>query len=231
MIVGLLEDSDSIREVLARYLELEGWEVQEFPRVAALDEWLGARAGAPGLDLMVLDVMLPDGDGFLVARRLRQRWPQLPFLFLSARAEESDRVTGLELGAEDYVTKPFSNREVVLRVKALLRRSTPPTLPAGHWRYGEAHLEWDESLHRVHRDGHALNLTAAEWDILVYLAQRAPQVLTRGQILQHCLASVAQGSERTVDTHVKNLRHKLGEGWIETVRGFGYRFAGQREPS
>lgn len=231
MTIGLLEDNDAIREVLRRYLELEGWDVVEFPRVGALDQWLGARAGAPGLELMILDVMLPDGDGFLVARRLSQRWPELPFLFLSARAEESDRITGLELGAQDYVVKPFSNREVVLRVKALLRRSASSAPRADRWRCGDSRLEWDASLHTIHSDGRALSLTTAEWDILVYLAQRAPQVLTRAQILQHCLASVAEGSERTVDTHVKNLRHKVGEGWIETVRGFGYRFAGQREPS
>lgn len=231
MTIGLLEDNDAIREVLRRYLELEGWDVVEFPRVGTLDQWLGGRAGAPGLELMILDVMLPDGDGFLVARRLSQRWPELPFLFLSARAEESDRITGLELGAQDYVVKPFSNREVVLRVKALLRRSASSAPRTDRWRCGDSRLEWDASLHTVHLDGRALNLTAAEWDILVYLAQRSPQVLTRGQILQHCLASVAEGSERTVDTHVKNLRHKVGEGWIETVRGFGYRFAGQREPS
>lgn len=232
MTIGLLEDNESIREVLRRYLELEGWSVQEFPRRETLEDWMGIQSGAPGLDLIVLDVMLPDGDGFLMARNLRQKWPTLPFLFVTARAEESDRITGLELGAEDYIVKPFSNREVVLRIKGLLRRAA-----LGHSAPGSSHrwawdgkvLEVDEGSHEARLEGRPIVLTAAEWSILLYLTQRQAQLLSRAQILQHCLQSVAEGSERTVDTHVKNLRHKLqSEGWIETVRGFGYRFAGKQ---
>ena len=232
--IGILEDSDSIREVLRRYLELEGWGVREFPRVKDLEEFLANQKDTPGVDLMIMDVMLPDGDGFLASRHLKGRWPNLPFLFLTARAEESDRITGLEMGAEDYVVKPFSNRELVLRVRGLLRRRGEVKSPVSQglttWILGDQRLERDESTLEVRLEGARIGLTAAEWTILGYLCSRSPQVLSRGQILQQCLQSVAEGSERTVDTHVKNLRHKLGnEEWIETVRGFGYRFCGNKD--
>lgn len=233
MKIGILEDNDSIREVLKRYLELEGWSVTEFPKVKPLMDYLSQRKDAPGLDLLIMDIMLPDGDGFLTARQIQDRWPKLPFLFLTARTEESDRITGLELGAEDYVVKPFSNREVVLRVRSLFRRlgiEKQPSVPSlNAWSLGEFLLEQDETSLEARINGVKLNLTAAEWSILGYLSSRSPQVLSRGQILEHCLQSVVKESERTVDTHIKNLRHKLGsEEWIETVRRFGYRFCGRK---
>lgn len=238
MIIGVVEDNGAIREPLKRYLELEGWQVVDFPLLAPLERRLEAMAH-PGaqpwdLDLLILDVMLPDGDGFLFARRLR-RWWQGPVMFLTARAEESDRITGLELGADDYVTKPFSSREVVLRVKALLRRAELKDGPgagagpggSGRFACGGHDLDLDALTMEARLDGSRLVLTAAEWTILQYLMSRAPQVCSRAQILQACLDSISEGSERTVDTHVKNLRHKLGSApWIETVRSFGYRFAG-----
>lgn len=234
MTIGLLEDSDHIREALRRYFELEGWTVREFSRLKPLEDLLTSADSSPDLDLLVMDVMLPDGDGFLLARKVRSRWPSVPFLFLTARTEESDRITGLELGAEDYVVKPFSNREVVLRVKALLRRTGRDLAPdssakATSWTLAGQTLGIYPAEKRVLLQGVAVVLTAAEWSILEYLAGKAPQVLSRLQILEHCLHSMAEGSERTIDTHVKNIRHKVGDqDWIETVRGFGYRFAGRK---
>jgi DNA-binding response OmpR family regulator len=178
--------------------------------------------------------MLPDGDGFLFAKELRTK-SDVPILFLTARDQESDRITGLELGADDYVVKPFSPKEVVLRVQAIIKRTAgrgepdaAPDTSATRYALDSDLLTIDESIHRALVNDSPVTLTAAEWNILIYLASRAPQVFTRLQILDNCLGSIAEGSERTIDTHIKNLRRKLGdERWIETVRGFGYRFSGE----
>jgi two-component system phosphate regulon response regulator PhoB len=201
--------------------------VIESGRVKGVMEALKAR----GVDLIVLDVMLPDGDGFLLARRIRAAGHRMPILFLTARASESDRITGFEVGADDYVVKPFSPKELVLRIKAILMRAAPAEAPPGRtpsaWKLGGHGLEVDQQAHRVRVDGADVALTAAEWKILQYLADNAGIVVDRMRLLGECLDSIAEGSERTIDTHVKNLRGKLGEhGWIETVRGFGYRFSG-----
>ena len=149
---------------------------------------------------------------------------------MTARVQESDRITGLELGADDYIVKPFSNRELVLRVKAVLKRSSKPkaSVSAIEYMLENERLLISETQHRILFNEVVLQLTAAEWNILVFLSRKAPQVFSRLQILEYCLDSVAEGSERTVDTHIKNIRHKLGGSeWIETVRGFGYRFNGK----
>lgn len=225
--VVIVEDNDNVREAVRRYLELEGMEVSEFASVVEAERSL--RAKEP--DLVILDIMLPDGDGFLLAKRLRSEMDShVPIIFLTARTEESDRITGLELGADDYVVKPFSPRELVLRVKAVLRRTHQTTGAEAGVEYlaADARLEIRETEHRVLLDGNPVALTAAEWNIPTYLVHHSPQVLGRSQILETCLGSIAEGSERTVDTHVKNIRIKLGkENWIETVRGFGYRFNGK----
>jgi two-component system phosphate regulon response regulator PhoB len=171
--------------------------------------------------------MLPDGDGFHLARRIRADY-DVPILFLTARNAESDRITGFEVGGDDYVVKPFSPRELALRVRAILRRGTREGDPqVSRWQLDNHSLAIDRAAHRVEVDGTEAVLTAAEWKILDYLAQNAGIVIDRSRILGECLDYLAEGSERTIDTHVKNVRAKLGErDWIETVRGFGYRFAG-----
>ena len=163
---------------------------------------------------------------------MRELRPQhIPIIFLTARDQESDRITGLEIGADDYVVKPFSTRELVLRVKAVLKRSSPSA--AGQegredsYSLGNEQLHISEIKHRMLINGEPVVMTAAEWNIVVFLSEKAPQVFSRLQLLEYCLDSIAEGSERTIDTHIKNIRHKLGKGnWIETVRGFGYRFNG-----
>ena len=225
MHIVIVEDNENLREAVRRYLELEGMTVTEFGAIREAERAIDSIDP----DLFILDVMLPDGDGFLFAKRLRQV-TDAPIIFLTARADESDRITGLELGADDYVVKPFSPKELVLRVKAVLKRVAQPST-----RGEESYLLGDEELiylpieHRLLIDGTRVSLTVAEWTIFAYLAERAPQVFSRVQILEACLGSVAEGSERTIDTHIKNIRHKLGsQDWIETVRGFGYRFNGTR---
>ena len=227
MNIFIVEDNENVREAAAGYLRLEGYEVSEFGELKSLRKSLDS-GGYP--DLFILDVMLPDGDGFLFAKQLRER-SDVPVIFLTARDQESDRITGLEIGADDYIVKPFSTRELVLRVKAVLKRSAPDAVPAEEdelvYSLGSDELRISPVRHLVLLNDVPVKLTAAEWNIVVFLADKSPQIFNRIQLLEYCLDSIAEGSERTIDTHIKNIRHKLGGGdWIETVRGFGYRFNG-----
>lgn len=229
--VFVVEDNDGLRETVASYLTLEEHTVTSFPRLAGVAE--AVRMQQP--DLIILDVMLPDGDGFLFARKLRQQ-DRTPIIFLTARTAESDRITGFEVGGDDYVVKPFSNKELMLRVRALLRRSEAAESPetrqsAARWVLdddGRHTLELRGGEHQCVHDGVSIVLTAAEWKILSHLAAHPALVISRDRLLGACLDYLAEGSERTIDTHIKNIRIKLGQApWIETVRGFGYRFTGQ----
>lgn len=226
--IFLVEDNETLREAVSSYLRLGNHEVFEFGRLAGVEEGFGLQPP----ELMILDVMLPDGDGFVLAQRLRQK-RAVPIIFLTARSAESDRITGFELGADDYVIKPFSPRELLLRVEAVLRRCGAPgsagAVQRAHvWTYKGKRLFMNEEAHRACVDEGEVTLTSAEWKMLAHLAKNAGIVVARERLLEESLDYlVAEGSERTVDTHVKNLRAKLGDpGWIGTVRSFGYRFTG-----
>ena len=172
--------------------------------------------------------MLPKLDGFEVCRRIRKT-SRVPVLMLTARDTELDKVVGLEIGADDYLVKPFSMRELIARVRAMLRRSAPSadvTAPAEIEHDG---LHIDTAKHRVTRDGHEVTLRPKEFALLVGLARSPGQVFSREQLLSSIWGLDHAGDSRTVDTHVKNLREQLGEDadaprWIETLRGVGYRF-------
>jgi two-component system phosphate regulon response regulator PhoB len=178
-------------------------------------------------DLMVLDLMLPDLSGTEVCRRVRQdpELAQLPIIMLTARADEVDRVVGLELGADDYVTKPFSPRELTLRVRAVLRRRAPEAPPKKSLQHGA--LRIDPDRHRCFVEGDEVTLTAKEFDLLRALMERPGRVMTRDQLLDDVWGTDIAVTSRTIDTHLKRLREKLGKAsdLIETVRGVGYRFA------
>jgi len=229
--VFVVEDNPGLRETLESYLELEGHHVRSFSRLEGVAEALAMQ----GPDILLLDVMLPDGDGFVFARRLRQT-SQVPLIFMTARTSESDRITGLEIGGDDYVIKPFSMKELMLRVRRVLARTQGPggqEVSGGTqlmtWVLGNSpsRLVLDFSAHQATTGGRSLDLTSAEWKILAFLAENGGQVFSRERLLGACLDYSAEGSERTIDTHIKNLRAKLGTGeWIATVRGFGYRFDG-----
>jgi DNA-binding response OmpR family regulator len=187
------------------------------------------RSAAP--DLVVLDVMLPKIDGFEVCRRIRQT-SRVPVLMLTARDTELDKVVGLEIGADDYLAKPFSMRELIARVRAMLRRASQ-TAPAATTEVVErTGLTIDVPRRRVVRDGTPVTLRPKEFDLLLQLAREPGRVFDRDQLLSAVWGLDHSGDTRTVDTHVKTLRDALGDSsaaprWIETVRGVGYRF---REP-
>jgi two-component system phosphate regulon response regulator PhoB len=218
-----IDDEPDLLELVRVSLARDGYEVHV------------ARAGEKGLDLarrlrpdlVVLDLMLPDLSGTEVCRRLRAD-PELgrvPILMLTARSEEIDRVVGLELGADDYVTKPFSPRELALRVRAILRRARPDAPTPEILRHGP--LELDPARHRCRVGEREVALTAKEFDLLRALMGRPGRVLTRDRLLDEVWGSDITVTARTIDTHLKRLREKLGEAGdlVETVRGVGYRFA------
>ncbi|WP_414662546.1 winged helix-turn-helix domain-containing protein [Horticoccus sp. 23ND18S-11] len=210
-------------------LEILGFKLKEagYAPIFAKD---GARAIAAARDerpaLIVLDLMLPEVDGLEVCKILRRdpSTATIPILMLTARAAEMDRVLGLELGADDYVTKPFSPRELVLRIKKLLARAKTSDEPAAHIRFGE--LEIDVPRHSVTLNGAAVALTATEFNLLELLARRRGRVQTRERLLQDVWGYDKAIDSRTVDTHMRRLREKIGDAarYLETIRGVGYRF-------
>jgi DNA-binding response OmpR family regulator len=222
--VLVVDDEPPIIELITGYLVREGYEVMsEDDGLAALET---IRTSAP--DVVVLDVMLPGLDGIEVCRRLRA-FSDAYVLMLTARGEEIDRIMGLTVGADDYLVKPFSPRELVARVKALLRRPRPgpgahPATPAG--------LEIDEPRHAVHVDGSPVELTALEFGLLAALARDPGVVVGRQALLDQVWGPAFVADDHLVDVHVANLRRKLGDDpsrprFVETVRGVGYRL---REP-
>ena len=228
--VIIVEDNSLIRDAVAGYLKLDGYKTLEFGGVSGVLDAVKRETA----DLAILDVMLPDGSGFALAKEIRAS-SDIPLIFLTAKDSESDRILGFELGADDYICKPFSAKELVLRVHALLRRSgktdSGKSAASGEWKSGNSTVIIDEAKHSVSVDGKLAELTSTEWKILLYLASNAGQVVSREQLLGECLNYFFEGSERTIDTHMANLRSKIGQQWISTVRGFGYRFSGIKADS
>jgi two-component system phosphate regulon response regulator PhoB len=220
--VLVVEDDEDILQLLAYNLQASGFDVD-----AARDGFEAlnlARRKVP--DLIVLDLMLPGMDGLEICKELK-RSPQtsaVPIIMLTARGEEIDRVVGLELGADDYVVKPFSPRELMLRIRAVLRRSGPEEQARTAWRRDGLAVDMD--AHKAEVDGADLALTATEFKLLSELIRSQGRVRTRDQLLNTVWGYEFEGYGRTVDTHVRRLRQKLGEHarMIETVRGVGYRF-------
>jgi DNA-binding response OmpR family regulator len=221
----VVDDEPHILEVVRAYLVREGYEVSTAPDGdAALER---ARADAP--DLIVLDVMLPRRSGFDVLRQLRADGSTAAVIMLTARDDLIDRVAGLEIGADDYVTKPFEPRELVARVGAVLRRLAVGPAPAALV-LDYLDLVVDTGAREVVRGSTSVGLTRVEFDLLAVLAEHPGIVLSREQLGESVFGEAFDAYDRTIDSHVKNLRHKLGprpggEQYIETVRGVGYRAA------
>ncbi|WP_341360052.1 response regulator transcription factor [Georgenia sp. M64] len=219
--VLVVDDEPGIRRVLRGYLEGEGLEVAE----AATGEEAVARVRRTGPDLVLLDVMLPDVDGIEVLRRIRT-FSDVYVVLVTARAEETDKLVGLAIGADDYVTKPFSPREVVARVKAVLRRGRGGAEEGA--RLVLDGLVVDPVAHEVHVDDRAVSLSALEFDLLAALAGSPGRVFSRRQLLERVWGYDFYGDERVVDVHVRSLRKELGDDAtspriIGTVRGVGYK--------
>jgi DNA-binding response OmpR family regulator len=223
--VLVVDDEPIVREVLERYLSSEGFEVD----VAGDGEEAIARAAERGPDLVLLDLMLPKRDGYEVFAALREHGP-VPVIMLTARGEETDRIVGLELGADDYVTKPFSPREVVARVRTVLRRSgRPPAADDEVLRRGD--LVIDVGRREVRHDGRLVKLTRKEFDLLHHLAASPGVTFTRTQLLEDVWDFAWDGDSSTVTVHVRRLREKIeadpsSPTRLITVWGVGYRFEG-----
>lgn len=216
----VVEDETAIADTVLYALRAEGFSAEH----CLLGGEVVPRLRAGGIDLVVLDVGLPDIGGFEVCRQLRQ-FSAVPLIFLTARSDEVDRVLGLELGADDYVAKPFSPRELVARVRARLRRHVVAADEAGVRRHGR--FEHDAEARRVRYAGHALDLTRYEYALLAELLRRPGAILSRAQLLDRAWDDALDSGERTVDTHIKTLRAKLravdpASDPIRTHRGVGY---------
>ncbi len=212
MKVLLVEDEQTIAEPLAEGLRREGFDVQH----VATGE---AALAAADPDIVLLDLRLPDIDGFEVCRRIRRR-SRVPIIVVSARGEEVDKVVGLELGADDYVVKPFGLRELVARIRAVSRRDNRP---AGEVLRADG-LVVDRRTRRASLGGRELELTPREFELLALLARDPGATMPRGRIYEEVWGSPWFGSRKAIDVHVGALRRKLGDpGWIETVRGVGFR--------
>ncbi|MGO2132655.1 MAG: response regulator [Halomonas sp.] len=221
----IIEDEPKIARLVTDYLSSSGFSSHHLDHGDDVLPWLEEQDTLP--ELVLLDLMLPGTDGLTLCREIRQRWPQLAIIMLTAKVEEIDRLLGLELGADDYICKPFSPREVVARIRAVLRRSRA-TL---HQREPGAKnlLVLDEDGWRALADGQDLGLTAVEFQLLRVMMSAPGRIFTREQLMDHMYRDHRIVSERTVDSHVKKLRRKIADIWqerevIRSVYGVGYKY-------
>jgi len=220
--VLVVDDEPIVRDVVVRYLRRDGYETRE----AATGDEARQILEAESPELVVLDVMLPGTDGLELCRWIRSR-SELPVIMLTARGEETDRIVGLELGADDYVTKPFSPRELTVRVRNVLRRSR--STPADAERVFFGTFEVDSAAREVHRDGKTLRLTVKEFDLLWFLVSHPRRVFSRDQLMDRVWGYTTALDTGTVTVHIRRLREKIENDpsqpqLLETVWGIGYRF-------
>ena len=224
--IYLVEDDDNIRELVVYALTSTGMDAEGF--ALPLDFWEAVRRQTPSL--VLLDIMLPEEDGLSILQRLRhdEATADVPVIMLTAKASEIDKVRGFELGADDYIPKPFGVMELVARVKARLRSRTVSTQSAAPAEYCVGELTVSPAKHQVKVGGEKISLTLKEYEMLCLLLENRNIVLTRDQILNTVWGYAFDGESRTVDVHIRTLRQKLGPCGevIETVRGVGYRIAG-----
>ena len=218
--VAVIEDDADLLYTIRLNLEREGYQAGTFDN--GHEGLLAVQHG--GFDFLILDLNLPDVDGFTICRELRRSpaTAKLPILILTARASEQDRVTGLELGADDYLVKPFSVRELLARITAILRRSRGTESDAST--YDDGHLRIDSRTLRVYVGGEEVKLARKELELLGMLVRNRPAVVSRDRILSEVWQMSEDVETRTVDAHIRNLRKKIGKERIHTVIGYGYRF-------
>jgi two-component system response regulator BaeR len=217
----IVEDEDKIADILRDYLVQHGYETQRLKRGDEVEDWMRSH----GADLVLLDLMLPGKNGLDVCKALRAGGTRAAIVMVTARVEEIDRLLGLELGADDYICKPFSPREVVARVKAVLRRTH------GHGGPAESGLVLDDAGWRATLEGRDLGLTAVEYQLLKVLVSQPGRIFSRDQLMDAMYTDTRVVSDRTVDSHVKKLRRKISEvaperEIIHSVYGLGYKYEG-----
>lgn len=220
-LIAVIDDEPDILELVSVNLKKAAYRVKEFADAETFFRFLQTETP----DLIVLDLMLPDMDGFDVCKFLKgkDKYTSIPIIMLTARAEETEKVLGLELGADDYITKPFSPRELVARVKAVLRRNLPKE-DKKKIHIGDI-VELDPERHEVEVEGEKVELTSTEFKILQLLSTKKGWVFSRDKILQHLWGDEKMVLDRTVDVHIKHLREKLGKAsmLIKNIRGVGYK--------
>ena len=225
VIILVIEDEPDIRRNLEYNLGREGFNASS---VGSLDE-AGEKLKSKKFDLILLDLMLPDGSGLDLCKKIKSNseTETTPIIILTAKDDEVDKVVGFELGADDYVTKPFSVRELILRVKAILKRSDTKTKEVVEVERQFGDLKIDVDSHEVHVDSQLIELTALEFRLLKELVDKRGRVQSRDQLLSEVWGYNAEVTTRTVDTHIKRLREKLGSmgKYVQTIRGVGYKFS------
>lgn len=223
MIVLIVDDEEDMRDMVQMYLENAGFSCLQ----ASSGKETYRIIQDQQVDLILLDIMMPNEDGFQVCEKIREKM-NLPIIFLSAKAEEWDKVKGLQLGGDDYIVKPFNPGELTARIQAVLRRAGNVKLQEKPLKIGKISI--DSKARTVAVEGKNIQLTLKEYELLLYLVQHKNQALSREQLLERIWGMDYAGSLRTVDTHVKTLRMKLGTGdYIHTVWGIGYKFEGPNE--
>ncbi|NLH64389.1 MAG: response regulator transcription factor [Erysipelotrichaceae bacterium] len=217
----IVDDEEKIRSLIAKYAIHEGFETEQAcDGLEAVDKCEKAN-----YDLVIMDIMMPNLDGFSAVKEIKKTRPAMPFIMLSALGEEYDKVHGFDLGIDDYVVKPFSSKELMMRIHAILKRVSPSSQEGGDIMRVDG-MSIDFSARTVTIDGERIQLSPKEYELLAYLAKNAGIALTREQLLQNVWGYDFFGDDRTLDTHVKLLRKNLGDyaKYIVTLRGVGYRF-------
>ena len=226
--VLIIEDEPDIRKTIDYNLTKESFKVVQAGSIEEGEKALVSNQ----IDVIILDLMLPDGSGLTLCRDIKSddKTKHIPIIILTAKTEEVDRVVGFELGADDYVTKPFSVRELILRVKAILKRGPTSNNNSEDDEYSFGELTLNFEAHQAYINGNEISLTALEFRLLKHLIDRKGRVQTRDQLLEDVWGYSSDVTTRTVDTHIKRLREKLGSvgNHIQTIRGVGYRFS--RDP-
>ena len=226
--VLIIEDEPDIRKTIDYNLTKESFKVVQAGSIEEGEKALASNQ----IDVIILDLMLPDGSGLTLCRDIKSddKTKHIPIIILTAKTEEVDRVVGFELGADDYVTKPFSVRELILRVKAILKRGPTSNNNSEDDEYSFGELTLNFEAHQAYINGSEISLTALEFRLLKHLIDRKGRVQTRDQLLEDVWGYSSDVTTRTVDTHIKRLREKLGSvgNHIQTIRGVGYRFS--RDP-
>lgn len=217
MKVLVVDDESLIRSVIKEYLILEKYEVIEAENgLEAID-----KVNKNDIDIIIMDIMMPKMDGYTACKEIKKIKDNIPFIFLSARSEEYDKLIGFDLGIDDYVTKPFSPRELIARIKAIIKRTEKIKE-----KYEFEGLVLDDLAHEVYVDNEKINLTPKEYELLKYLIENKNVAISRESLLENIWGYDYYGEDRTIDTHIKTLRNSLGKyrKFIITIRGMGYKF-------